>query len=134
MSSMLLEIVTPERKVYSDEVNMVIARGSEGELGILPNHIPLVTPLEIAPLIIKNDNAEHLVAISGGFMEVRKDKIVVLAETAELPEQIDVARATASKERAERRLADKGKDSLDYLRAEHSLQRAVTRLQVAGKK
>jgi F-type H+-transporting ATPase subunit epsilon len=134
MSTILLEIVTPERKVYGDQVNMVIARGTEGELGILPNHIPLVTPLEIAPLIIKQGNEEHRVAVSGGFMEVRKDKVVILAEAAELPEQIDVTRATAAKERAERRLNEGAKDDIDFKRAQLSLQRAVNRLEVAQKK
>jgi F-type H+-transporting ATPase subunit epsilon len=134
MSTVLLEIVTPERKVYSDDVNMVIVRGAEGEIGVLPNHIPLVTPLEISPLVIKKDNDEHLVAISGGFMEVRKDKVVILAEAAELPEQIDVARATEAKERAERRLSGEAKDDLDFKRAELSLQRAMNRLDIAQKR
>jgi F-type H+-transporting ATPase subunit epsilon len=134
MSTLLLEIVTPERKVYSDDVDMVIVRGNQGELGIMPNHIPLVTPLEVAPIVIKKGDQEHLVAVSGGFVEVRKDKVVVLAESAELPEQIDVARAAGSKERAERRLNDNKEDEFDFKRAQLSLQRAVNRLNVASKK
>lgn len=132
-STLLLEIVTPERKVYSEQVNMVIARGAEGELGILPNHIPLVTPLKIAALTIKQGNEEHHVAVSGGFMEVRKDKVVVLAESAELPHQIDVERATAAKERAEHRLKETTGEDFDFRRAQLALQRAATRLDVAGK-
>lgn len=112
---------------------MVIARGVEGDLGILPNHMPLVTPLKIAPVRIKTDgDKEQQIAVSGGFMEVRGDKVTILAETAELPEEIDVERAKAAKARAEQRLIDKHPD-LDYKRAELALLRAQVRLQVANK-
>ncbi|MBW7475070.1 F0F1 ATP synthase subunit epsilon [Paenibacillus oenotherae] len=127
MSTFLLEIVTPERKVYAENVNMVIVKGVEGELGILPNHIPLVTPLRIAPVTIKKDRAEQVVAVNGGFIEVRKDKVVILAESAELPADIDVERAQAAKQRAEQRLSGK-RDEFDFRRAELSLQRAINRL------
>lgn len=130
---MMLEIVTPERKVYAQEVQMIVAKGAEGELGILPNHIPMVTPLRIAPLKAKRpDNAEDLIAVNGGFMEVRKDKVVVLAETAELPEDIDEERARRAKERAEQRLASKSKDEVDFKRAEMALQKAINRIRVRG--
>jgi len=131
MSTMLLEIVTPERKIYSREVNMVIARGIEGELGIMPNHIPMVTPLQIAPLVAKiHGEKDHLVAVHGGFMEVRKDKVVVLAESAELPEEIDFDRAAAARERAEARLRAAKQENIDYLRAERALQRAILRTSI----
>lgn len=134
MSTFLLEIVTPERKVYAQNVRMIIAKGTEGELGILPNHIPLVTPLRIAPLTIKHENGQtEVVAVNGGFMEVRKDKVVILAESAELPGDIDIERAQAAKERAEKRLTTSGQD-LDQLRAEHALQRALSRIEVYGRK
>jgi len=129
MSTLLLEIVTPEKKVYSKEASMVIAKGSEGELGILPNHIPFVTTLRIAPIRVKIGNDEEVIAVNGGIMEVRKDKIVILAESAELPGDIDVERAKASKERAERRLQAKLED-IDFRRAEMALQRAINRLDV----
>lgn len=133
MSTFLLEVVTPERKVYSDHVNMIIAKGVEGELGILPNHIPLVTPLKIAPVTVKRQGQkDEVIAVHGGFMEVRKDKVVILAESAELPGQIDVDRAQAAKERAEKRLAAK-RDEIDFRRAELALQRAMNRLDVSGK-
>jgi F-type H+-transporting ATPase subunit epsilon len=135
MSTLLLEIVTPERKIYSRDVNMVIARGIEGELGILPNHIPLVTPLQIAPLIAKVEGEDdHVVAVHGGFMEVRKDKVVVLAESAELPEEIDVDRAARARERAEARLRELRNEKVDYVRAERALQRAILRLNVKNRK
>lgn len=131
MSTVLLEIVTPERIVYSEPVNMVSVSGAEGELGILPNHIPLVTPLRVAPVRIKSDGKEEAyIAVGGGFLEVRKDKITILAETAELPEEIDVDRARAAKERAEKRLQSR-MEEIDFRRAEIALQKAMTRLDVS---
>lgn len=132
MSTLLLEIVTPERKVYAQEVNMVSVKGADGELGILPNHIPLVTPLRIAPVIVKKDGATETFAVSGGFIEIRKDKVVILAESAELAAEIDVARAEAAKRRAEERMNAKA-DNVDFKRAELSLQRAINRINVNGK-
>lgn len=130
MSKLTIEVVTPERVVYSGEATMVIARGLEGDVGILPNHMPLVTPLKIAPVRIKTvGDKETVIAVSGGFMEVRGVKVTILAETAELSEDIDVERAKAAKTRAEQRLNDKHPD-LDLRRAERALQRAISRLQV----
>jgi F-type H+-transporting ATPase subunit epsilon len=133
MSTLRLEIVTPERKVYEKDVNMVVVKGVAGELGILPQHIPLVTPLKVAPVKAKIDNKEEFIAVHGGFMEVRKDKVVILAEAAELGADIDVSRARLAKERAERRLAQKQAD-LNAARAELALQRAISRLETAGEK
>jgi F-type H+-transporting ATPase subunit epsilon len=132
LSNLLLEIVTPERKVYAKEVTMLIVKGVEGELGILPNHIPLVTPLKIAPVTAKIGNTEEVIAVNGGFMEVRKDKVVILAESAELPVDIDLERAMAAKDRAEKRLD--AKDQVDFRRAEIALQKAVNRIEVARKR
>ncbi|GED67517.1 ATP synthase epsilon chain [Brevibacillus reuszeri] len=130
MSKMTVEVVTPERVVYSGQAEMVIARGVQGDLGILPNHMPLVSPLKIAPVRIKTEgDKEVLMAVSGGFMEVRGDKVTILAETAELPGDIDVDRAKAAKARAEKRLAEKYAE-LDVQRAERALQRAMARLDV----
>ncbi|MFM1651207.1 F0F1 ATP synthase subunit epsilon [Brevibacillus sp. B_LB10_24] len=134
MSKMTVEVVTPERVVFSGEATMVIARGVAGELGILPNHIPLVTPLKVAPVRVKTTgDKETLIAVSGGFLEVRGDKVTILAETAELPDDIDVARAQSAKARAEQRLNEKQAD-LNQRRAELALQRAMTRLFVANNK
>ncbi len=130
MSTVLLEIVTPERIVYSEPVNMVSVRGAEGELGILPNHIPLVTPLRVAPVRIKSEGQEVYIAVGGGFLEVRKDKITILAESAEKPTEIDVDRARAAKERAEKRLQSRQQE-VDFRRAEIALQKALTRLDVS---
>ena len=136
MSTFLLEIVTPEHKVFEQQVDMISVKGVEGDLGILANHIPMVTPLRIGPMKIKEGGKEHWIAVHGGFVEVRKDKAVVLAESAEMPEDIDVERAKAAKARAEQRLAMAARskqDSLDFRRAELSLQRAVTRIKVSQK-
>jgi F-type H+-transporting ATPase subunit epsilon len=133
VSTLLLEVVTPERIVYSQQADMVIVKGAEGELGILPNHIPLVTPLKIAPVRVKKSGGqEDLIAVHGGFIEVRKEKVVVLAEAAELPEEIDVDRARAAKERAERRLSEKA-ENIDFTRAQIALQKAINRLRVSGR-
>nr|WP_217367175.1 MULTISPECIES: F0F1 ATP synthase subunit epsilon [unclassified Brevibacillus] len=128
---MTVEVVTPERVVYSGQAEMVIARGLQGEIGIMPNHMPLVTPLKTAPVRIKTEGDKEVkMAVSGGFMEVRGDKVTILAETAELPGDIDVERAKAAKERAEKRLAEKYAE-LDVKRAERALQRAMARLDVS---
>ncbi|MHA7967105.1 F0F1 ATP synthase subunit epsilon [Paenibacillus oryzae] len=132
MSTFLVEIVTPERKVYEETANMVVVTGVEGELGILPNHIPLVTPLRIAPVTIKRNGTVDIVAVNGGFVEVRKDKIIILAESAELARDINIERAEAAKQRAEQRLAAR-RDEVDFRRAEMALQRAMNRLHVRGK-
>jgi F-type H+-transporting ATPase subunit epsilon len=132
VSTLLLEIVTPERKVYAQNVEMVVVKGVLGELGILPNHIPMVTPLKIAPVRAKRDGKEDIIAVHGGFMEVRKDKVVILAESAELPEDIDVERAEAARRRAEERLRAK-QEGVDFQRAQVALQKALVRLQTAKK-
>lgn len=130
MSKMTVEVVTPERVVYSGQAEMVIARGVAGDLGILPNHMPLVSPLKTAPVRIKTEGEKEVkMAVSGGFLEVRGDKVTILAETAELPGDIDVERAKAAKDRAEKRLSEKYPD-IDVQRAERALQRAMARLDV----
>ena len=128
----LFELVTPERKVLSEEVDMVIARSVDGDLGILANHAPLLTPITISQLLLKKDNADTLIAVGGGILEVSKDKTVFLADTAELPHEIDVERAEEAKLRAEQRL-EKDKSAVDVRRAEVALRKALTRIEVAGK-
>ncbi|CDN42950.1 MULTISPECIES: F0F1 ATP synthase subunit epsilon [unclassified Paenibacillus] len=132
MSTLLLEIVTPERTVYSKDVNMVIIRGVEGEMGILPNHVPTVTPLKISAVTAKIGSNYENIAVSGGFAEVRHEKVVILAESAELPGEIDVDRAELAKKRAEERIRNRNKETVDYHRAELALQRALNRLNTRG--
>ncbi|MFD1435381.1 F0F1 ATP synthase subunit epsilon [Kroppenstedtia eburnea] len=130
MSTMQLDIVTPERKVYSEQVEMVIARAEEGDIGILPNHAPYVSPLKVTAVKVKKDGEEFFVAVSGGFIEVRENTVIILAETAEMPGEIDIERAESAKERAEERLADRKREDIDFKRAEIALQKALTRLRV----
>lgn len=125
-----LEIVTPERKVFSEDVYFVVAPGAEGELGILPEHAPLITPLKIGIMRIQQEGKTFKVAVSGGFLEVKNSKVTVLATAAERAEEIDVARAEAARERAEQRLAVKTPD-IDVVRAEAALKRALNRLKAA---
>ncbi|PYZ96079.1 F0F1 ATP synthase subunit epsilon [Alteribacter lacisalsi] len=132
MKTMQVNVVTPDGSVYEAEANLVSVKAHDGELGVLPGHIPLVTPLRIGPVRIKKDSKVDLVAVNGGFMEVRRDEVNILAESAELPTDIDVARARAARERAQRRLDEAKKDNIDFRRAELALKRAINRLEVTG--
>jgi F-type H+-transporting ATPase subunit epsilon len=134
MNTVQVDIVSPERKVYEGQVQMVVAKGVEGELGIMAGHAPLVTPLKTGVLRLLNEKTEQVIAISGGFIEVRPEKVTVLAETAELPEEIDVTRAQSAKERAEGRLKDLKKGDQEFDVNELALQRAVNRINAANKK
>lgn len=127
-----LEIVTPEKLVVKDAVEELQMPGANGYLGILPGHAPLITELAIGELTYKLGGTTHRLAVAWGFAEVLPDRVTILAETAERPEDIDVARAQESKSRAEERLKS-GSTDVDYDRAEKALQRAETRLAVAGK-
>ena len=133
MSSIRLDIVTAERVVYSDEVNMVIAPGIEGQLGILPHHAPLMTTLQPGELRVRKDGEEFSLAISGGFVEVRPDRIIVLADAAEREEEIDIARAEEAKRCAEERLRERTPE-VDAVQVEAALRRALTRLQVVKRR
>ncbi|OGO32672.1 MAG: ATP synthase F1 subunit epsilon [Chloroflexi bacterium RBG_16_56_11] len=133
MSSIKVEIVTAERVVYTQEAEAVIAPGVGGQLGILPHHAPLMTILQAGELVVRHGGQEDALAISGGFLEVRPDRIIILADQAERAEEIDVARAEAAKQRAEERLKDRHMAGLDETRAEAALRRAVARITVAEK-
>ncbi|WP_028776586.1 F0F1 ATP synthase subunit epsilon [Shimazuella kribbensis] len=128
MSKMQLDIVTPERKVYSKDVEMVITRAANGDIGILPHHAPLVSPLHVTVVRVKNEGQEERIAISGGFLEVRPSGVTILAETAELSSNIDVNRAEAAEARAKERIAE---HDGDLARAELALKRAANRLEVS---
>jgi F-type H+-transporting ATPase subunit epsilon len=132
MASLKIDIVTAERVVYSAEADAVIAPGVEGQLGILPHHAPLMTILEAGELVVRKGAQEDIMAISGGFLEVRPDHVIVLADQAERAEEIDVNRAAEARKRAEERLKTK-EAGMDTLRAETALRRALVRLSVAEK-
>lgn len=129
MATLRLEVVTPENTVVSEDVDMVICPGTEGEFGVLPHHVSLLSALRIGGLHYKKGDKTSTVFVSGGFVDVNANKCSVLAESAEKAENIDAARAKAAKERAERRLAEKT-DNLNDARAEAALQRAIMRLRI----
>jgi len=126
-----LEVITPERLVLREAVDEVMVPGLGGELGILPEHTPLISQLQTGVLTYRQGNDRRQMHVSGGFVEVQPDRVAVLSDVAERPEEIDVARAQRAKERAERRLSSQGED-VDFRRAELKLQRALTRLQLGG--
>jgi F-type H+-transporting ATPase subunit epsilon len=134
MATLRLDIVTAERMVYSEDVDEVIAPGVEGQLGILPHHSPLMTMLSPGELVVKQDGTEVILAVSGGFMEVRPDRVIVLADTAERAEEIDLSRAEEARKRAEVAKAEAPAGAEASLAAEAALQRALTRLKIARRR
>ncbi len=127
---LFLEVVTPQKAIVSEEVEIVVAPGSEGEFGVLKGHTTFLTSLKIGTLRYKDvKGKERYLFINGGFAEVLPDKVTILAESAERRRDIDVERATKAKERAEKRLAEKSAD-MDLARAEVALKRAVHRLKI----
>lgn len=134
MTTLRLDIVTAERAVYSDDVDMVIAPGVLGQLGILPHHTPLMTMLESGELIARKGSDEFSLVVSGGFLEVRPDRVIILADTAERAEEIDIARAEEAKRRAEQHLAEKYVPGVDTARAEAAMRRSMIRLKVAARR
>jgi len=134
-SSLTVEIVTNERIVLSEsDVEMVSAPGSEGMMGILPNHAPLVTTLSAGELRIKKAGTEQSMVVFGGFMEVLPNKVIVLADVAEKVEEIDIKRAEEARKRAEEAIARGGGDSVDLAEAEARLQRAQVRLRISDRR
>ncbi|SJZ47972.1 ATP synthase F1 subcomplex epsilon subunit [Selenihalanaerobacter shriftii] len=130
MSTIQLDIVTPERVVYSEEVEMVVVPAMDGDLGILPKHAPLISGLNVGKIRFKNQGNETVVVTSGGFLEVKPDQVNVLADTAEFPDEIDIERAREAKQRAEKRLEQNSPD-VNEIRAENALKRAINRMKVA---
>ena len=133
MATLRLEIVTAERTVFADDVSEVVAWGVEGQLGILPHHAPLMTMLQPGDLLIKKDDEEHYLAISGGFLEVRPDKVIILADACERAEEIDVERAEAARRRAEEILKTRPPE-MDTATAEAALRRSLARIKVAERR
>ena len=129
-----LEIVTPERLVYEDEVDSVNVPGIEGELGILPHHAPLLSILGFGELRIRKGGAEESFAIVGGFVQVRPDKVVVMAETADLAAEIDLEKAQEARREAERALETGYSEGADLSAARAALQTALMRIRVAERR
>jgi F-type H+-transporting ATPase subunit epsilon len=134
MKTIKVTVVTPDGPVYEADVDMVSTKAKTGELGILPGHIPLVAPLEIGSVRIKRDKITDIIAVSGGFLEVRPEQVTILAQSAEKASDIDVERAQKAKERAEQRLHEQHLEHVDFKRAELALKRAANRLTVSGEK
>jgi F-type H+-transporting ATPase subunit epsilon len=138
---MRFELATPSRQLLSTEVDEVVAPGSEGYFGVLPGHAPFLTTLGAGEVSYRHGTEEGHLAVVGGFAEVQGDRVVILAESAERPEEIDRERAERARQRAEQRLAGRhpqGKGpgpggDIDYARAVAALARALARLQVAGR-
>jgi F-type H+-transporting ATPase subunit epsilon len=130
----LLEIVTPERLAYSDEVDAVVLPGSEGELGVLPHHAPLVSTLGVGELRFRRGGIEESFAIVGGFVQVRPDKVVVMAETADLASEIDLETAQEARREAERALESGYHEGADLSAARAALQQALLRIRVAERR
>jgi len=128
--TLLLRVVTPNRQVVREDVEEIQVPGKEGYLGILPGHAPLLSELKVGEMTYRQGREVRRLAVGGGFLEVLPEQVTVLAETAERPEDIDIARAQAARERAERRLKSPDPD-VDINRATVALERALIRLQIA---
>lgn len=128
--TMHVEVVTAERELYSGEANIVDAPGADGQLGILPKHAALLSLLGAGPLRIRLDDAEEIIFLSGGFLEVSNNKVTILADTAEHAEEIDEARAEAARRRAQERLSE-ARSNTERAELQAALARAINRLKVA---
>jgi F-type H+-transporting ATPase subunit epsilon len=134
MAKLSVDVITAERVVFSDsDIDVVVAPGTAGELGILPSHAPFITSLAPGELRLRKGNEETSMVITGGFLEVRDDKVVILAEAAERAEEIDLARAEEARRRAEQRLAGR-ESTVDLARVEADLRRSLVRLKVAERR
>lgn len=134
MPKMQLDIVTAERQVVNEQVDYISAPGIDGELGILPRHAPLLTALAPGELRYKKEGDEYSFAIGGGFMEVRPDRVTVLADSAEHAEEIDEMRAEQARTRAEQLLKERPRNDVEFARIEQALRKAEVRLKVARHK
>ena len=127
------ELASPNRLVVSEDVDEVVAPGIQGYFGVLPGHVPFLTSLQSGEVSYRGGRAEQYLAVSGGFAEVRGDRVIILAEHAERPGEIDRERALRARQRAERRLAGRTDEEIDYARALGAFSRALARLQVAAR-
>lgn len=135
MSRIRCEVITAERAVFSGEVDMVVAPGIEGQLGILHDHAPLITALTYGELVLHRQGQEdEYIAIGGGFMEVGPDHVIILADSAERADEIDEARAEAARHRAEELMSRQRHEAEDIARAEAAMRRSAVRLKVARRR
>jgi len=127
------EIVTAERMVYSDDVDVVVAPGVKGQLGILPNHASLLTMLQPGELMVRKEGEETVMFVSGGFLEVMQNRVTLLADVAERADEIDIARAEEAKRRAEEQIKQVPPE-MDLAAAEAALRRALARIKIAERR
>lgn len=134
MANLHLKITTNEKVVFDEDVKEIYLKGSQGEFGILPNHIPFMTPLEIGVTKIVTENGIKFYTVMGGIFQLKDNEALILTQTAEDAEFIDVERALAAEKRAKERLKEDGSDLVDYRRAEIALAKAMARLKAAADK
>ena len=127
------ELTTPNRLLVSEDVDEVVVPGSLGYFGVLPGHAPFLTTVGIGEVTYRKGREEKNLAVSGGFAEVGPERVIVLTEVANTPEEIDRTRAERARERAEQRLAGKSTEEIDYARALAALNRALVRIQIASR-
>ncbi len=130
MGKLRFEIVTAENVVHSDEVDLLIVPGIDGEMAILPSHAPLMTMLQPGELVVRKDGHDNSIFVSGGFFELMNDKVTILADSAEHADEIDLARAEEAKKRAEEKVGLRAQTDIDAARAEAALRRSLMRLKV----
>lgn len=133
MATMRLEIATAERVVYSEDVEILVAPGMDGQLGILPNHAPLLTALQPGEIRVVREGEESYMAVSGGFLEVMANRVTILADTAERAEEIDIERAEEAMQRAQERI-ESSVSAMDLQRALASIRRSQARLLAARRR
>ncbi len=129
--TLLLEVVTPDRQVVSTEVDIVVRPGVEGQFGVLVNHIPFLSALDIGEMYYRKGGQVDYIFVGGGFAEVTGEKVTVLVDSAERGKEIDLERAKQARERAEKRLAAGRMSDVDWARAEAALRRSIARMKVA---
>jgi F-type H+-transporting ATPase subunit epsilon len=130
---LLLEVVTPDRKLLSAEADVVVLPGVEGQFGVLSGHVPFLSALDVGEMYYRDGGKIEYLSVSGGFAEVTGKKVTIVAEAAEIGKEIDIERARRALERAEKRLAMARTENIDWTRAEAALQRALLRMKVAGR-
>jgi F-type H+-transporting ATPase subunit epsilon len=130
---LLFEVVTPDRKLLSAEADVVVLPGVEGQFGVLVNHVPFLSALDVGEMYYRDGGKTEYLSVSGGFAEVTGKKVTIVAEAAEMGREIDIERARRALERAEKRLAAARTDYIDWARAEAALRRAMMRMKVAGR-
>ncbi len=130
MTRLYLKVVTPDKLFFEGEIDMFVARTIEGDVGILLNHSPLVTILDIGRLVIKNGDERKVAACAGGYIDVRNNNITVVSDACEWEDEIDINRAERAKERASKKLEDKDTDTF---KAELALKKAINRINIGNK-